>query len=89
MMEKYGGAKKPNTGRSLLHKYKTYVGEIHKFALHFTGIKSMSKIPSGTMQLSQMKGPVVAKLWKAINPVSSSYYVCVTETPVGVGRLQY
>jgi hypothetical protein len=36
----------------------------------------MSKLPSGTTQLSQMKvkGPVVAKLWKAINPVSSSSY---------------
>jgi len=72
MLEKYGGAKKPNTGHSLLHKYTTCVGEIRKFALHFPGIKSMSKLPSGTTQLSQMKGPVVAKLWKAINPVSSS-----------------
>ena len=34
MLEKYGGAKKPNTGRSLLGKYKTYVGEVRKFALH-------------------------------------------------------
>jgi hypothetical protein len=73
MLEMYGGAKKPNTGRSLLRKYKTYVGAICKFALHFPGIKSMSKLPSGTTQLSQMKGPVVAKLWKVINPVSSSY----------------
>jgi hypothetical protein len=72
MLEMYGGAKKPNTGRSLLRKYKTYVGAIRKFALHFPGIKSMSKLPSGTTQLSQMKGPVVAKLWKVINPVSSS-----------------
>jgi hypothetical protein len=76
MLEKYGGAKKPTTGCSLLRRYKTYVGEIRKFALHFPGIKSMSKLPSGTTQLSQMKvkGPVVAKLWKAINPVSSSSY---------------
>jgi hypothetical protein len=73
MLEKYGGAKKANTGKSLLRKYKTYVGEIRKFALHFPGIKSMSKLPSGTTQLSQMKGPVVAKLWKVIHPVSSSY----------------
>ena len=73
MLEMYGGAKKPNTGRSLLRKYKTYVGAIRKFALHFPGIKSMSKLPSGTTQLSQMKGPVVAKLWKVIHPVSSSY----------------
>ena len=36
---------------------------------------SMSKLPSGTMKLLQMKGPVVAKLWKAINPVSSYYSV--------------
>jgi hypothetical protein len=41
MLEMYGGAKKPNTGRSLLRKYKTYVGAIRKFALHFPGIKSM------------------------------------------------
>jgi len=73
MLEKYGGAKKPNTGKSLLRKYKTYVGEIRKFSLHFPGIKSMSKLPSGTTQLSQMKGFVVAKLWKVIHPVSSSY----------------
>ena len=73
MLEKYGGAKKPNTGCSLLRKYKTYVGDIRKFALHFPGIKSMSKLPSGTMQLSQMKLPVVAKLWKVTHPVSSSY----------------
>ncbi len=66
MLEKYGGAKKPNTGCSLLRKYKTYVGEIRKFALHFPGIKSTSKLPSRTMQLLQMKGPVVAKLLKAI-----------------------
>jgi hypothetical protein len=72
MLEMYGGAKKPNTGRSLLRKYMTYVGAIRKFALHFPGIKSMSKLPSGTTQLSQMKGPVVAKLWKVVNPVSSS-----------------
>jgi hypothetical protein len=77
MLEMYGGAKKPNTGRSLLRKYKTYNGAIHKFALHFPGIKSMSKLPSGTTQLSQMKGPVVAKLWKVINLVSSSYSVYV------------
>ncbi len=77
MLEMYGGAKKPNTGCSLLHKYKTYVGVICKFALHFPGIKSMSKLPSVTTQLSQMKGPVVAKLSKVIIPVSSSYSVYV------------
>ncbi len=62
MLEMYGGAKKPNTGCSLLRKYKTYVGAIRKFAFHFPRIKSMSKLPSGTTQLLQMKGPVVAKL---------------------------
>jgi hypothetical protein len=76
MLGMYGVAKKPNTGHSLLRKYKTYVGAIRKFALHFPGIKSMSKLPSGTTQLSQMKGPVVAKLWKVIHPVSSSYSMC-------------
>jgi hypothetical protein len=40
MLEKYGGAKKPNTGQSLLRKYRSNVGEIHTFALHFPGIKS-------------------------------------------------
>ena len=48
------------------------------FAQENSGVQplSMSKLPSGTTQLSQMKvkGPVVAKLWKAINPVSSSSY---------------
>jgi hypothetical protein len=67
MLEMYGGAKKPNTGRSLLRKYKTYDGVIRKFALHFPGIKSMSKLPSGTTQLSQMKGPVVISCCVALS----------------------
>jgi hypothetical protein len=70
MLERYAGAKKVNTGRSLFRKYKTHTTEIRKFGLNFPGIKSMNKLPSGTTQLSQMKTPVVTKLWIAANPVS-------------------
>jgi hypothetical protein len=77
MLEKYVGAKKPNTGRSLLHKYKKDVRDICKFGLHFLGIKSMLKIPSGTVQLSQMKGTVIAELWKFVNLVSSLIFLSI------------
>ena len=70
MLERYAGAKKVNTGRSLFRKYKTHTTEIRKFGLNFPGIKSMNKLPSGTTQLSQMKLPVITKLWIAANPVS-------------------
>jgi hypothetical protein len=62
MLERYTGAKKVNTGRSLFRKYKTHTTEIRKFGLNFSGIKSMNKLPSGTNQLSQMKLPVITKL---------------------------
>ncbi len=70
ILERYAGAKKINTGRSLFRKYKTHTTEIRKFGLNFAGIKSMNKLPSGTTQLSQIKTPVIAKLWIAANPVS-------------------
>jgi hypothetical protein len=79
MLEKYAGAKKTITGPSLLHKYKKDIREIYQIGLHFPGIKSMSKLPSRTTQLLQMKQPMIAELWKSINPVSSSklsnYYI--------------
>jgi hypothetical protein len=71
MLEKYVGAKKPNTGWSLLHKYKKDVGEICKFGHHFPGIKCMSKLLSGTTQLLQIKGAMIIELWKSVNTVSS------------------
>jgi hypothetical protein len=70
MVERYAGAKKVNTGRSLFRTYKTHTTEIRKFGLNFPGIKSMNKLPSGTTQLSQMKLPVITKLRIAANPVS-------------------
>ncbi len=70
ILERYAGAKKVNTGRSLFRKYKTHTTEIRKFGLNFPGIKSMNKLQSGTTQLSQMKLPVITKLWIAANPVS-------------------
>ena len=70
MLERYVGAKKVNTGRSLFRKYKTHTTEIRKFGLNFPEIKSMNNLPSGTTQLSQMKSPLITKLWIAANPVS-------------------
>jgi hypothetical protein len=55
MLEKFMGAKKPNTGWSLLHMYKKNVGDIYKFGLCIPGIKSLSELPSGTTQLSYIR----------------------------------
>jgi hypothetical protein len=70
ILERYADAKKINTGRSLLCKYKAHTTKIRKFGLNFPGIKSMNKLPSRTTHLLQMKIPVIAKLWIAANPVS-------------------
>ena len=44
--------------------------EVRKFAASFPGFNNPADLPSGTTQLSQMKDPVVMKLWKEKNPVT-------------------
>ena len=41
---------------------------LRKFATSFSGFGNLSKLPSGTAQLQQIRRPVVAKLWVDQNP---------------------
>ena len=52
-------------------KYETELNEVRKFALKFPGIGNLSRLPSGTAQLQQMKRPLIIKLWKEKYPAES------------------
>ena len=52
-------------------KYKTELNEVRKFALKFPGVGNLSRLPSGTAQLQQMKRPLIIKLWKEKYPAES------------------
>ncbi len=56
------------TGESLLRKLDTEMQELHKFAAKFPGFSNPSNLPSGTTQLSNMKIPVIVKMWKKVYP---------------------
>ncbi len=71
MLSGYKGPKKGLTVLSLQQKLKADSAELKKFSYGFPGIKDPSKLPSGTAQVSQMKGPYIALLWKKVNPVRS------------------
>jgi hypothetical protein len=68
MKKRYRGAKKDLTGESLLQKLETETWELRKFAVKFPGLSNPSSIPSGTMQLSHMKIPVIVQIWKKTYP---------------------
>ena len=71
MLSGYKGPKKGLTVLSLQQKLKADSAELKKFSYGFPGIKDPSKLPSGTAQVLQMKGPYIALLWKKVNPVRS------------------
>ena len=52
-------------------KYKNELNEVRKFALKFLGVGSLSRFPSGTAQLQQMKCLLIIKLWKETYPAES------------------
>jgi hypothetical protein len=69
MLVAYKGArKKILEGGTLWRKYESELNEARKFALKFLGIGNLSKLPSGTAQLHQMKKPLIIKLWKEKYP---------------------
>ena len=69
MLVAYKGArKKILEGGTLWRKYKSELNEARKFALKFPGVGNLSKLPSGTAQLHQMKKPLIIKLWKEKYP---------------------
>ncbi len=68
MLLAYKGArKKILEGDTLWRKYKNELNEQRKFALKFPGIGNLSRLPSRTAQLQQVKHPLIIKHW--------SYYV--------------
>jgi len=55
---------------NLFRKYESEMTNLKKFAYKFPGVGDLSKLPSGTAQLQQLKRPVVRKLWVQKFPVS-------------------
>ena len=58
------------TPTNLLRKYEGELTLLKKFAYKFPGFGNLSKLPSGTAQLQQLRRPIVAKLWAEHNPVN-------------------
>jgi hypothetical protein len=64
MLERFKGARNGTmTAESLYRKYETELTALRKFACTVTGIGNLHKLPSGTTQLKQVKGPLIAKMW--------------------------
>ena len=69
MTHRFKGMRKGEmTAENLLRKYKTELTGLRRFAYKFTGVGNLSKLPSGTAQLQQLRKPLVAKLWVERNP---------------------
>ncbi len=72
MLLAYKGArKKLLKGGTLWRKYESELNEVRKFTLKFLGVGSLSRLPSGTTQLQQMKRLLIIKLWKEKYPAES------------------
>jgi hypothetical protein len=69
MLAGYKGAKKSLTGATLLRKLEIEMKDIRKFASKFPEFNNPAELPSGTTQLSNMKRPVIVKLWKLQYPL--------------------
>jgi hypothetical protein len=63
-----GARKKILERGTLWRKYESELNEVRKFALKFLGVGNLSKLPSRTVQLHQMKKPLIIKLWKEKYP---------------------
>jgi hypothetical protein len=57
------------SAENLLRKYESDLTTLRRFAYKFPGVGNLSKLPSGTAQLQQLRRPLVAKLWVEKNPV--------------------
>ena len=53
---------------NLHRKYETEKTTLKNYAYKIPGIGNLSKLPSGTAQLQQLRRPLVAKLWAEQNP---------------------
>ena len=70
MQNRFKGMRKGEmTAENLLRKYEGELTTLRRFAYKFPGVGNLSKLPSGTAQLQQLRKPLVAKLWIEKNPV--------------------
>jgi hypothetical protein len=72
-----GARKKELDGGQMWRYYKDQLNELRKFAYKFPGVGSISKLPSGTTQVNQMKLPLIIKLWKEKYLVSLLVDYCI------------
>jgi len=73
---KFKGMRKGEmTAENLLRKYEGELTTLQRVAYKFPGVGNLglSKLPSGTAQLQQLRKPLVAKLWIEKNPVSQVF----------------
>jgi hypothetical protein len=74
MQNRFKGMRKGEmTAENLLRKYEGELTTLRRFAYNFPGVGNLSKLPSGTAQLQQLRKPLVAKLWIEKNPVSQVF----------------
>jgi hypothetical protein len=66
-----GALKKILDGCTLWRKYENELNEVRKIALKFPGVGNLSRLPSRTAQLQQMKRLLIIKLWKEKYPAES------------------
>ena len=70
MQHRFKGMRKGEmSAENLLCKYESELTTLRRFAYKFPGVGNLSKLPSGTAQLQQLRRPLVAKLWVEKNPV--------------------
>jgi hypothetical protein len=70
MVQRFKGMRRGEmNAENLLRKYESEMTNLKKFAYKFPGVGDLSKLPSGTAQLQQLKRPVVMKLWVQKFPV--------------------
>ena len=70
------------SAENLLRKYESELTTLRRFAYKFPGVGNLSKLPSGTAQLQQLRRPLVAKLWVEKNPVPLSNKKCFTKNKI-------
>jgi hypothetical protein len=70
MQHRFKGMRKGDmSAENLLRKYESELTTLQRFAYNFPGVGNLSKLPSGTAHLQQLRRPLVAKLWVEKNSV--------------------
>ena len=76
MQHRFKGMRKGEmSAENLLRKYESELTTLRRFAYKFPGVANLSKLPSGTTQLQQLRRPLVAKLWVEKNLVRQVFII--------------